>query len=194
MHAQRVELSGRAGVALSSPLVDDLIGTAPARQLLGGAVDRRVRVTPAPGPGAGVGVRVAFWPRAVLEGTLDWVATELRVQEDERERSLQRLDVVQVTVGASWSVNETVQLGGATGLLRYVTAERGIFAGGSDVSPLVGVRVVVTPPAWSRRAGLIVNMQTHRFGTQAMRDRGGLDGVVTRLDAGIRVRLVEFGR
>src|SRR5687768_16580410 len=70
LQAQRVEFAARLGAAFSTALVEDRIATAPARQLLGGAVDTLVRTMPGPALSAGGWVRVGFWPRAALEGTL----------------------------------------------------------------------------------------------------------------------------
>ena len=48
VQGQRVEFAARFGAAFSTPLVEDRIATATARQLLGGAVDTLVRTSPVP--------------------------------------------------------------------------------------------------------------------------------------------------
>jgi hypothetical protein len=194
LYGQRIEFGARLGAVFSSSLVEDRIATATARQLLGGAVDTLVRIAPGPALSAGAMVRVAFWPRAALEGTLDWAHGQLRADENGTARDLQPLDVVQATVGASWSVRDDVHIGGAVGLLRYITEERAIFAEGSDTSPLAEVRAAWQPPVLARRLGVTVRLQTHRFGAQALRNRGATDGAVKRVDVGLRVRLAEVGR
>ena len=191
---QRIELGARLGTVFSSPLMEDPIATAPTRQLLGGAVDTLVAVAPGPSLNVGAFARVAFWPRVALEGTVDWAHGDLEAREDGDSRDLQSLSVLQATVGASWAVRDAIQLGGAVGLLRYVTDERALFALGSDTSPLAEVRGAWLPPVLDRRVGLAVRLHVHRFGAQALRNRGATDGVVMRLDGGLQVRLAEIGR
>ena len=139
-------------------------------------------------------MRVGFWPRAALEGTLDWAGGQLEVEEDGSSRDVQSLSVIQATVGASWAAGAGVHVGGAVGLMRYLTDDRSIFAAGSDTSPLMELRGAYEPPFLDRRLGLVVRLQAHRFGAQALRDRGATDGTVMRVDAGVRVRLAEVGR
>jgi hypothetical protein len=192
--AQRVDIFVRAGVAGSTALVKDQVATAQMAQLLGSPVDEEVRAVPAPGLVLGGGVRVAFWPRVRLGADVSWTATELEAHDDAGTRPIQDLGVLQAMVAAHWALRPAVELGAGAGLTWYRSDERGLFAGGSDASPVVEASAAWTPALWHGRVASVGTAQTHGSGTPALRSAGGQDGSVTRWSLGARVRLLEVGR
>ncbi|HSJ10279.1 MAG TPA: hypothetical protein VK928_10205 [Longimicrobiales bacterium] len=191
--AQQLRLLARAGLTTSSAVVEDGVATARLEQLLGATVDRPVRAVPAPGLTLGGAVQAAFWRTAAVELAVDWTATELVAEEGGEDRAIQDLGVLQVMLGGAWSPRARVELGGGAGVVRYVTDERGIFANGADPSLAAEVRLGWTPPLPGDRLTLLAGAHMHRFGTDAIRQAGGVDGVVTRLSLMGRVRLAEVG-
>lgn len=194
LSAQRMELHARAGVAVSSPLVRDAIAVATMTEAVGAPVDDEARAFPAPAPVMGGSARVFFWPDVALEAGVDWAWSELRAEDGAGARRVQGMGVLQGGFGVSWAVRPALELGAGAGFLSYRTAERGLFAGGSDVSPTLEARIGWMPSLWSRRITVLGSVQTHRFGTPALRREGGSDGAVTRLGLTARVRLAEAGR
>ena len=192
--AQRVDLYGRVGAAGSSPVVRDQVATAQVSQVLGAAVDDEVRAVPAPGPELALGVRAAFWPQVSLGLDASWSPTELEAQDDAGTRPIQDLTILQATVSASWAMRPAVELGGGAGLMWYRSEGEGLFAEGSNASPVVEVSAAWVPGLWRRRVALVGKAQTHRFSTPALRAAGGQDGSVTRVSLSARVRLLEVGR
>ena len=192
--AQRVDIYARAGAAGSSALLTDRIGDATIPNVLGVPVQEEVRAVPAVGPLLAAGARVAFWPRATLGVEGSWTPTELEAKDDAGTRPIQDLTVVQGMVIASWAVRRAVELGAGAGAIWYRSEGEGLFAEGSDASPVLELSAAWTPSVWDGRLALVAAAQTHRFGTPSLRAAGGQDGSVTRASLSARVRLVEVGR
>jgi hypothetical protein len=192
--AQRLSVHGRAGLTASTSILTDQVATPAMAQLLGARVDEEVRVVPAPGLTVGGGVRTAFWPRVGLTADVDYTVTELQAEDGSGTRGIQDLGMLQGLVGVNWSVRPSVELGGAAGLLWYRTEERGLFAEGSDTSPVAEARLAWTPSLLDGRVAVTGAVQTHRFGTPVIRAEGGQDGIVIRYTLAARVRLVEVGQ
>ena len=194
LEGQAVEVYVRGGLSGSTALVRDAVATAQVGELLGSEVDDEVRAVPRPGPVLGGGVRVEFWPRVALVADAEWARNELEAEDGAGTRPVQDLDVIQVQVGAQWAVRPAVELGAGAGLQWYRTEETGLFAQGSDTSPLVVVTAGWTPSIWDGRLAVIAAAQTHRFGTPVLRTAGGQDGMVTRFSLTGRLRLLEVNR
>jgi hypothetical protein len=194
LHAQRTSLYARAGMAGSSPILTDQVATPAIAQLLGARIDQELEVVPAAGLALAAGARFAFWPRIGLVADLEYAMSELQAREDDGTRAIQDLALLQATVGFDWSIRPRIELGGAAGLLWYLTDDRGIFTEGADTSPLVEARAAWTPGLLGGRVALVGAVQTHRFGTPVIRAEGGEDGNVTRFSLTARVRLAEVGR
>lgn len=192
--AQRVDIYARAGAAGSSALVTDRIADASVPNVLGVPVQEEVRAVPAVGPVLAAGARVAFWPQVTLGLEGSWTPTELEAEDDAGTRPIQDLTVVQGMVGASWAVRPAVELGAGAGLIWYRSEDEGLFADGSDASPVLEVSAAWTPGLWDGRLALVAAAQTHRFSTPSLRAAGGQDGSVTRASLSARVRLAEVGR
>lgn len=192
--AQRIDVVLRGGVSASTSLVEEQVAAPTIEQIIGAPVDDRVRAVPAPAPNVGVVVRAGFWPNAWVEAGADYARGVLNADEDGRTRRMQDLGVLQGTLGVSWAVRPSIELGASAGLLRYDTEERGLFAGGTGNMGTLGVRVGWTPSLLSGRLSLDAGALTHRFGTTAIRQAGGIDGNVLRFSLNARVRIVEVGR
>jgi hypothetical protein len=192
--AQLVSVHGRAGLTASSPILIDQVATPAMSQLLGARVDGEVRVVPGRGLTVGGGVRAEFWPRIGLTADVDYTATELQADDGSGTRAIQDLGMLQGLVGVNWSVRPAIEVGGAAGLLWYITDERGLFAEGSDTSPVAEARLAWTPGLLHGRVAVTGAAQTHRFGTPVIRAEGGQDGIVMRYTIAARVMLLEMGR
>jgi hypothetical protein len=192
--AQRTALQARAGITTSSPLVRDLVASAQVRQLLGRNVDEEVTLHAAPGPTLGAGVIVPLRRRMTLDAGLDVALTQLEARDGGGSRSLQDLLIVQGTAGVDLAVSQRIRAGAGLGVVHYATERAGLFVEGASLSPLVEARGGVVLPFWSERVTLGGAAQLHRFGTPAMRQAGGEDGMVTRYTVTARIRTLEFGR
>jgi hypothetical protein len=151
-------------------------------------------VRPAPGPAFAAGLRFAARPKVVVEAEVGWAPTQLRVSENAGTRDVQSMSQVGALLGASWQLRDGLEMGGAAGVVTYLTDDRGLFAEGSSVAPVLRGHLGLRMPWWQQRLSLRAAAQIQRFGTPAIRRIGGTDGVVTRIDIGARVRLVELGR
>jgi len=192
--AQRVQLVLRGGVAMSSTLVQERIGTPGLEQVIGAQMDDLVSAIPTPAASVGVGARVAFWPRTLLETGIEYARGGVNAKEDGGTRRIQDLGVLQAQLGVSWYARPGIELGANAALLRYDTEEQGIFAGGAGMSGAIGGRAAWTPPVLSGRIAIEANAQGHRFGTPAIQRSGGIDANVLRYGVNLRVQLAEVGR
>jgi hypothetical protein len=145
-------------------------------------------------PPLGVGVRTSLRPRLVLDADVDVALSELRVTGGEGERGLQSVAVIEVGAAVSRAVRPRIEVGGGAGVTAYFTAREGLFRDGSRIAPLVSARLSWTPPVADDRIALVARGQVHRFGTPAIREAGGTDGMVSRAAIQMRIRLKELGR
>lgn len=192
--AQRVDLYSRVGVAGSTALVTDLVADASIPNAIGAPVDEDVTAVPVPGLTLAGGVRVAFWPRATLGFDAAWTSTKLEARDASGTRPIQDLTVLHTIVNASWAVRPTVELGAGAGFIWYRADEKGLFAAGTDTSPVIEVSAGWTPAYWNSRLALIAAAQSHRFGTPVLNQAGGQDGNVSRISVTARIRLLEVAR
>jgi hypothetical protein len=191
---QRVDLYGRVGMAGSTALVTDLVADASIPNAIGAPVDEDVRAVPAPGLTLAAGVRVAFWPRATLGLDAALTSTELEARDGSGTRPIQDLTVLHTIVNVNWAVRPTVELGAGAGFIWYRAEEKGLFAAGTDASPVIEVSAGWTPAYWNGRLAVIAAAQSHRFGTPVLNQSGGQDGSVNRVSVTARIRLLEVSR
>jgi hypothetical protein len=187
--AQTVGVEVRGGWAASTPLVEDLVATPALRSQLGSRFEGSVEAVPGGGPLIGMAVRRQLRPRVVLELSGAWTFSELRARDASGTRDVQDLGVAHATVGVRYGFG-AVELGGGFGAIKYVSEERGLFAEGSDIQPVLEAGAGVALPLADGRVGIRATGQFHRFGLNILRSPGSEDGGVLRgaVMASIRVR------
>jgi hypothetical protein len=189
----QVQIRGHVGAAMSSALVRDNVASPSLRRIVPG-VEEEVLLLVAPAPAVGVGLRTSLRPRLLLDADVDVAVSEVRVSGGEGERGLQSVAVVEVGAAVSRVVRPRIEVGGGAGVTAYVTAREGLFRDGSRIAPLVSARLSWTPPIAGDRIALVARGQVHRFGTPAIREAGGSDGMVSRAAIQLRIRLKELGQ
>lgn len=187
--AQRVGIEVRGGIIGSSALAEDLVASQALLERLGARFDGSVRAVPAVSP---ILVVAAHAPlRGDFEGELSagWTFGDLRASDGAGERSVQGLDAGHALIGVRYRPGARLDAGGGFGILRYFADEIGLFADGTDLSPLLEGSVGVTVPGFGGRVVVRAVGQAHRFNTPSLRFSRAAEGTVLRgsVQAGIRL-------
>lgn len=175
--AAQWEFDVRAGVAGSSVLLEDLVATPRVAETLGARFEGGVRARPAPGPAVTFAARTGLNRRFSAELSAGWTATSLQAEDATGTRDLQDIGVGHATLGIRTALGGRVSGSAGFGAIRYFAEEEGVFAEGSDLSPLLeaGAAVALWRGLSVRAAG-----QAHRFNSPVIRVLGGKQGSVFR--------------
>ena len=188
--AQGARVAVRAGAVASTPLAEDKVANPALGAVLGGV--GAVRAVPAPGILIEVAGSVPMKPRTRLELGAGWSHATLEAHDDDGTREMQSLGALHATLSVRYLANARASGSCGFGIIRYLAERRALFAGGTELSPLVqcAARVDIAGPP-ERRVFLRGAGQLHRFRTPVLVDAGAQAGTVYRLavEAGI-----EFGR
>jgi len=184
---QGIGLAVRGGVVVSSALAEDRVANPALAAALGGGIGA-VRAVPAPGIMATVVATLPMKARTRLDFALGGSHATLEARDDAGTRTIQTVNAGHATVSVRYLASTRASGSCGFGLIRYFAERRALFAGGTEVSPLVecGARVDVAGPA-GRRLFVRAGGQLHRFRTPVLIDAGAQAGTVYRLaiEAGI---------
>jgi len=178
------EAEARAGVALSTPLVEGAV-LVPVE---GGV--RAFRVTPVAAPVVVIAGRTGLGPDLALEVSAGWTFGRVEGRQGGETWRLGDLGVGHAVASLRRRVLERLHVRGGLGLIRY--GGDGALLEGSGTRPLVEVKAGTELELGGARVSLSGVGQAHSFGSAALRAGGGsgvrgLDGTVYRfaLQAGI---------
>jgi hypothetical protein len=171
------EFDVRAGVAGSSALLEDQVASPRLAQQLGGSFEGEVRARAALGPMVTAAARTGLNPRFAAELNVGWTASTLQAEDAAGTRDLQGLGVGHATLGVRTLFGPRISGNVGFGAIRYFADEEGIFAEGSDLSPLLEAGATVT--VW-RAVTVRVTGQAHTFSNPFIRVLNGQDGSVFR--------------
>ena len=178
------EAEARAGVALSTPLVEGAV-LVPVE---GGV--RAFRVTPVAAPVVVIAGRTGLGPDLALEVSAGWTFGRVEGRQGGETWRLGDLGVGHAVASLRRRVLERLHVRGGLGLIRY--GGDGALLEGSGTRPLVEVGAGTELELGGARVSLSGVGQAHSFGSAALRAGGGsgvrgLDGTVYRfaLQAGI---------
>lgn len=181
--AQRLQPEVRFGFLASTTLVEDLVAV-PALLQQYGQGGESPRAWASPAPLLSLGGRLPLRERVSLSGLVGWQPTQLRVEDAGGERDVQSVDVLHglLEVGVR-PVPVPVEVSAGIGVLGYRADGRGLFAGGTDVSPLarMGAGVGLRPAGHALTVRALA--EYHRFGSAALRASGAQAGSVIRYGA-----------
>ncbi|MGH7461347.1 MAG: hypothetical protein ACREMA_10005 [Longimicrobiales bacterium] len=179
LHAQRLEV--RLGALASTALVEDLGPNSALARRIPADDQGPVRLGLAPAPIATVGVVHDLSSHASLELMGSVAVSKLRAQTRDDEWDTQDISMAALTAGVRYQYRPRLYLHAGLGLTRFFSEDTGIFVDGTGMLPLLELGVSTSIPlrALPLRAG--ARIQTHTFGTDALRRDGASDGRVARL-------------
>jgi len=185
--AQSLWLEVRAGLVVSTALAEDAVANASLRQRLGERFDGPVRALPAAGPGITIAAVSNLRTRTRVELAAGWTFSRLVVEEAGTRRAIQDLGVAQASLGIRYMVRDRIDAACGFGAAHYVADDRGLFAGGTGLTPLVECGAGVATMATGRRFLLRATAQVQRFRTGVLSDAAARTGTVLRfaIQAGI---------
>jgi len=188
---QRPRLDLRAGVLVSSTLVEDVLATPALKARFGSRLGMSPKARATTGPEFSVGASVALRPRVRLVGLVGWQPTTLRATDAAGTRSVQDLSLLSGLLELEFATRGPVVIGGGVGALGYRSDGQGLFAEGSDLAPLLRLGAGLRLPVAGQSVLVRAVGDMHWFGTPLLRSAGGSGGVVRRF--GIQLGVVPGG-
>jgi hypothetical protein len=135
----------------------------------------------APAPAASVLLVHPLTARVALEGHGMLAMTRVEARNREAEWNAQDVSVASAGVGLRYQYRRFLSLNAGIGATHFFTDSRGIFSDGSTVMPLLEAGAVTRLPAGTLPVHLSMRLQSHTFGTPALRREGSSDGKPVRL-------------
>lgn len=172
VHAQHIE--ARIGVFASTTLVRDDGASATLQRVLGSST-RVTSLRLAPAPMASVLVTTEMGVKTTLEAGLSAGYSQLRASNGTQEWNAQGTTTAGLSVGLRYRYWPRVSFTGGVGVTRFFSAKRGIFSEGSSLNPLAEAGTVIELPV-PAPLHVAARVQTHTFGTPALRREGATDG------------------
>ena len=173
------QLEARVGFMASTALVrDDGASNALARALGNIATDvteLKLRAAPV----ASVLVASGIGGRAALEGSMSLGFSQLIASNAESSWDAQNVTIGSLSVGVRYEYWRNIWLNGGVGVTRFFSDSRGIFSEGSSLNPLLEAGVMTRLPI-NLPMHVAARIQTHGFGTAALRREGAGDGKTLR--------------
>jgi hypothetical protein len=179
LSAQRVE--ARFGALFSSTLARDL-GAEPALvNRFPAEYEGPVDLSLAPAPSASVAVFKDLSDRASIEIAGMLAISRLRAESSTEQWDVQDVSVAALTVGIRYATWSRVYMHGGIGVTRFFSESNGIFRAGSGGMPLLELGASTRLRIGALPLSGAVRLQTHNFGTPALRSDRGSDGRVARI-------------
>jgi hypothetical protein len=181
----------RVAVLSSSTLLVDLLATPALRARLGPGLGASPSAVVALAPEFSVGAGVPLNQRVRLAGLVGWQPTRIEAEDGSGTRDVHGVSVIHALLEAEFALSGPAFLSSGVGALGYRGGYHGLFAEGSDITPLLrlgaGARWAVAGQAVTFRA----LGDVHRFATPLLRSAGGSGGGVLRY--GLQLGVVPGG-
>ena len=177
--AQRVE--ARLGALFSTTLAQDQGAEAPLITQFPAEYQGPVKLKLAPAPLASVALLKDISTRASIELAGTIALSKLKAQSRDAEWDVQDVSVAALTVGIRYQYWRQLALHGGIGVTRFFSESTGIFREGNRGLPMLEVGASSRLFAGALPIRLGARLQTHTFGTPALRSARGSDGRVARL-------------
>lgn len=177
--AQRLE--ARLGILVSTTLVRDEGSSGALQRALTLNSTSPTELRLAPAPAASVLLVHSLTARAALEGHGMLAISRLEARNRQAEWNAQDVSVASWGLGLRYQYLRFLSLNGGIGVTHFFTDSRGIFSDGSSIMPLLEAGAVTRLPAATLPVHLSVRLQSHTFGTPALRREGSNDGKPVRL-------------
>jgi hypothetical protein len=179
LHAQRLE--ARLGALLSSTLVEDPGPNSVLAQRIPADFVGPVKLKLAPAPVASVGLVQELTSQTALELMGSVAVSRLRAETAEGEWDTQDVSLASLGATIRYRYHPRIFLHGGIGVTRFLSEDTGVFSEGSSFLPLLELGASTSIPAGALPIRAGVRLQTHTFGTPALRRDGANDGRVVRM-------------
>ena len=148
---------------------------------LGATVLAPTELKLAPAPAASALLVSSIGKRTQLEVSGMFAYSKLRASNEGGDWDVQDVSVATVTVGGRYQKWDRVALSAGAGATHFFSDDRGIFSEGNGLMPLVEVGALARIPAGTLPLHLTVRLQSHTFGTPALRREAAGEGKPVRL-------------
>lgn len=176
----RASVQLRLGALYSTPLVKDGVSSLAVDTAIPGARSQGITLRQQLAPIGTLAVRFPVKPKAQLELSVSVARAQVEGDDGLVTWDVASATIANVAFGFGYLYRKSVTLHGGVGATRIFTAERGIFARGNSIKPLLEVGAATSIPLGGRALDFDARVQSHSFGTATLRDNGGSDGTVLR--------------
>ena len=171
----------RLGVLASTALVKDEGATRGLGNALGANVLGPTELKLVPAPAASALMVSSIGKRTQLEVSGMFALSKLRASNQGGDWDVQDVSVATITVGGRYQRWSNVALSVGAGATHFFTDDRGIFSEGNGLMPLVELGALARIPAGTLPLHATVRLQSHTFGTPALRREASSEGKPVRL-------------
>lgn len=188
-------ISLRLGAFYATPLVKDAVSSAGLDESIPGRRSHDVRLRQKPGPIATVAARFPMRAKTSIELSGSVGTSMIQGSDGLASWDFTTGTVGNVVLGFGYLYRRLIELHAGIGITKLFAEQRGLFAKGNSIKPVIDVGASGTPVSiGGRPIDIDVRLQSHSFGTATLRDNGGGDGNVTRAIVQIGTALWRGGR
>jgi hypothetical protein len=183
----------RIGAFGATSLVNDEVSSAALDDSIPGLRSDGITITQKPGPIGTLAVRLPMRRSTQLEVNASVGRSTVEGDDGRGEWDVGSVTIGNFVVGFGYLYRNAVALRAGVGLTKLFAEERGMFARGNSLKPLLEAGAASGVMLGGRPIELDVRVQTHSFGTTTLRENGGEVGNVLRAVIQIGTTLWQAG-
>jgi hypothetical protein len=197
-HAQlfpkKPSLQIRLGGFYSTPLVDDFVSSAAVDDSIPGTRSDKASIRLEPGPIGSLALRLPLRGSTQLEVSASAARSKVRGDDGFETWDVSSATLGNFVLGFGYLYRNAVVVRAGVGATKVFADDRGLFAKGNSIRPLLEGGVSSALPIGNRSIDVDLRVQTHSFTTATLRDNGADSGNVTRLSVQLGYTLWGGGR
>ena len=189
----RMTVQVRLGAFGATSLVNDEVSSGALDDSIPGLRSDGITITQKPGPIGTLAVRLPMRRSTQLEVNASVGRSTIQGDDGRGQWDVAPATVGNFVVGFGYLYRNAVALRAGFGLTKLFVEERGMFARGNSLKPLLEAGAASGVSVGGLPIELDVRVQTHSFGTATLRDNGGENGNVLRAIIQIGTTLWQAG-
>lgn len=186
-------VSLRLGGFYATPLAKDAVSSVGLDDAIPGERSNEIKLQQKPGPIATLAAHFPMRANTSIELSTSVGRSAIRGDDGLASWDAMTATIGNAIVGFGFWYRRAILLHGGVGLTKIFAEERGLFAKGNAIKPIIDLGASRAVMMGSRPIELDFRMQSHSFGTATLRDNGGSDGNVVRATVQIGTTLWQGG-
>jgi hypothetical protein len=178
--ARTTSVQVRLGAFMATTLIDDAVSSRALDDSIPGVRSNSIQLKQKPGPIGTVALRVPLRATTQLEVSASAARSLVRGDDELESWDVANVTIGNFVIGFGYLYRNTVAMHAGVGLTRLFAEERALFSKGNSIKPLVEAGLSSSLGVAGVPIDLDLRVQSHSYGTAALRDSGGADGSVMR--------------
>ena len=189
----RMTVQLRLGAFGATSLVADEVSSRALDDSIPGLRSNGITIAQKPGPIGTLAIRLPLRARTQLEVSASAGSSMVQGDDGRGEWDVGTATVGNFVVGFGYLYRRLLAVRAGVGVTKLFAEERGLFAKGNSVKPLLEAGAATGISIAGHPIELDVRAQTHSFGTGTLRDNGGENGNVLRVVVQLGTTLWQAG-